>query len=447
MNRIIPIRSRSEKLPFLIAVLYLIGPVFNSIHPILDAIFWVSTLLVIYYVIVLRRIQPGYLKYFLVLFLVHGYMLVSISFYELVSTSDYIQVGLKPLRIYITVFGGWILSFIYYTRGYSFQTVLKHMYFAIGLHAVVMIVQFLNPTFKDFVYSYTTNIASAGIENYYYEYNFRMGGWAGGFGSATLSVSQSIGLLFIPFLLKDRSVSQKVIIYLLAVLIASSVLLSGRSGVLCCLLFLPLSIYMSGGRNIVVASTKVIFAVLVLVFIMYLLIDFVSDLPAQSELSSSLSRSIDTLINFQETGTYSDNTVNTLVGHIKFPNDLVTFVLGDGEHLVNTQFGRTLSSDIGYIRNLWSFGLLVSLMFWWPALYFLFVAFQKMRYQDSAKILFIVTLVTLFFQFKEAFLYSRILLSYSSLLLGYMYIEIYFGDRKRDIESPSYQGFSAVTQQ
>jgi hypothetical protein len=427
---------------FLISFLYLLGPVFNAIHPIFDVIFLVSGLLTVYYVLVVRRFPPGYMKWFLILFVVYGYMLISISFYPRVSISDYIQVGLRPIRIYITVLGGWILAYLYYIRGHTFRLVITHMYFAIGLHSIIMIAQFQYPAFKDFVYSYTTNIAVSGIDNYYYEYHYRMGGLAGGFGSATLSVSQSVGLLLAPFVLRENTGNHKLVIYLFAVLIAASVLLSGRSGVLSSLLFFPLSMYIIGNRNFVGASIRVIFSILVLGAGIILLINFISVLPAQSELYASISRSIDTFISFQDTGNFSDNTVNTLFTHILFPSDMVVLLLGDGEHLVNTQFERTLQSDIGYIRNIWSFGFIVSVLLWGPTLYFLYVAIKKFYNHTSAKVLFIVTLVILFFHAKEAFLYSRILLSYFSLLLGCLYFEIYHTNYQKrlshSLASPRY---------
>ncbi|MEL4402896.1 hypothetical protein AAEJ42_21885, partial [Shewanella algae] len=75
------------------------------------------------------------------------------------------------------------------------EKLIELVFYSIGLHAIIMIIQFFNVEFKDFVYGYTTT-----GEFTSFEYNFRMGGLSGAAGGSILSVVQSLGIILMPFL-------------------------------------------------------------------------------------------------------------------------------------------------------------------------------------------------------------------------------------------------------
>ncbi|MFX7870451.1 hypothetical protein ABTK02_20580, partial [Acinetobacter baumannii] len=64
-----------------------------------------------------------------------------------------------------------------------------------------------------------------------------------------------------------------------------------------------------------------------------------------------------------------DETTNELLGkHVMFPNELGIALLGQPENLINFGEKRTLNSDMGYIRDIWSFGYIGALLYASPLL-------------------------------------------------------------------------------
>lgn len=433
-------KSRASQVAlFCVIFCYCLGPVLNSINQIVDFIFITALLLSLYQIAWVRRYPPDYVKIFLILVPVFFYLFVSVAISENGGLFDLLKMVLKPVRILVTVVGGVVLASLFVKLGYSYATVYFFLYLTITLHAAIMVCQLFFPDFKDFVYSYTTNIASAGIEGYSYGYNFRMGGLAGGFGSSTLSITQAFGIVLLPFLARNRSLIFLIFLYSSAILIFASVVLSGRSGVLCILLFFPIAVGLAGKGNGLGSSIKVVFSILAIFMLVAGVVVWIGmfsglrtteharTYEAGSLISIdifwALHRTFQTLLEADASGKFNDNTINTLVTHIVLPHKMEVLALGDAEHLINSHFGRVLDSDIGYVRNIWSMGIFLAFAYWLPYFYFVIKAFKRVRLAESAKVLFLILLVTLFFHAKEDILYSRILLSYLAVILGLFYLE------------------------
>jgi hypothetical protein len=348
-------------------------------------------------------------------------MIFSISLYSNVQINDYIQTFLRPFRILITLFGGYSLTYILYKKNYSTNQILDFVFLSIVIHAVIMIYQLYDSSFKDWIYSYTTTGEFRGSN----EYEFRMGGLSGGTGSSTLSVSQSIGVLMLPFLLTRANLFRKIIFISLGLLVFYSIIITGRSGVLSILLFLPLSLYLSNPKIKFSMLLKNFLGIFGFIGLIFFTINFLSEMDNESTTFYAISRSLDTIINAKETGIVEDNTSKELLNnHLLFPEDSITFLFGNGEHLVNTQFERTLHSDIGYIRNLWSFGIFGAIIFWMPYFYYMIISLKLAKRHQSAAILCLISAVTILFQSKENFMYSRILFSMYSIMIAIFYFDI-----------------------
>ena len=76
-----------------------------------------------------------------------------------------------------------------------------------------------------------------------------------------------------------------------------------------------------------------------------------------SNIYLSIGRTLDTFILYTQGEKFSVSTYETLKSHLILPTKIKIFLFGEGEHLLGKQFDRILHSDIGYIRTLWSFGL------------------------------------------------------------------------------------------
>ena len=406
---------------FLLMFFFSAGPVLNSIHPIFDFMFLSGLSLVLIQILYLRRRPPPYYKVFLILVPVFIYAGISLLFYEDVSVNDYVRIILKPVRVFIAVLAGATLVTLFRRANLGANSVYLYLYYSISLSALVMIVQFLYPEFKDFVYSFTR--ADDMRELYSYDYNFRMGGLAGGYGSSTLSVAQAFGVLLLPFVCKGRGNLAKFGLRFLAVLIVLSVLLSGRSGVFVLLLFYPWCVLRSNNSKSVSKSIWFIFAMAGMIGGIAGLVMLTSILDQQSDIFYAVRRSLETFINIAESGTFNDDTVNTLFGHLLIPPTADAFLLGSAEHMVNTHFDRSLGSDIGFIRNIWTFGAVMVIGYWLPYILFFLRSVKTSLKDDSVTLLKVIIIMSILLHLKEDVLYSRILLSYLSIILAVFHFE------------------------
>ena len=394
----------------------------NSYSSLVDFIFFTSILLSLYLFIRTRQFPPPFFKIFWILIPVFFYVVVSTVFYVEAQLFDFIRLGLKPIRIMVTVLGGFALVTLFLRSGYSIDSVYLFIFLSIGFHAVLMISQLYFPDFKDLIYSYTTS-SSLKDESYSYEYNYRMGGLAGSFGSSTLSVTQAFGVILLPFINKGRVLWQRWFLNLCAGIIFFSVIICGRSGLLFTLLFYPLSVMLASGTFSLRSAVKLITSILVVLLLVSGLLSLISNLDDTSDIFHSLRRTFEALIAINDGGAWEDNTVNTLKTYWIFPSRPEIFILGSSEFLINTHFSRTLDSDIGYIRNIWGMGIFVAVAYWMPYFYFCIKGWKNLSHYKSANVLLIITLITILLHAKEDVFYSRILLSYFALILGVFYFE------------------------
>jgi len=406
----------------LLSFLYIFGPVVNSIGSWVDFIFITSVLITAYARVIYGTKIPSYFKYFALFIPVSIYSLITIMNYPDAAFADYFRFLLKPIRILITIYAGYSLVFFirkYYGSKYQI-VVYTFVFIACILHGGIMTYQLFNPEFKDWVYALITT----GDYRSSYGYNFRMGGLSGSTGGAVLSVVQALGILVIPSVFKHTSVVGKLILVIGGLFLFFTILICGRSGIYVVILFIPFLIFLSA-KIVNVSFMLKILAVLVFLISAFIgLLKLYDSVESKSPLYYALTRSLDTFLDARKSGSFDDKTVVTLQDHIVFPNDVKTWVLGNPEHLVKTQYDRTLNSDIGYIRNIWSFGIFFSFSYWVPIIIFAIISFLLIRKYDSAKLVFVLSLLMLFFHAKENYLYVRMFLSVYSMVLFTLYFEV-----------------------
>jgi hypothetical protein len=249
-----------------------------------------------------------------------------------------------------------------------------------------------------------------------------MGGFSGAAGGSILSVVQSIGVIMLPFI-SDNSLIKRVVRIIFVALIIGSVLICGRSGVLSIIVCLPIA-YMSM-YSILTPKFLIRISIIILCFIglLSILFIFINSLPVDDPLSLVLNRTLDTYINLNETGNLQDETTSDLLNnHLIFPNKFSILVLGQPENLINFGVNRTLNSDLGYIRDIWSFGLPGAIIYMFPILWSLYKVFVSHFKNNASKMLIVVSLIYLLFNFKEPYLYVRMLWSIYSIIIACHYI-------------------------
>ena len=408
--------STKNYLIFFVLFLYIYGPVLNKIGSWADIIFIISILVSLFNVKKTRLIYQIPLNYFFILILFYIFLSIKILFYPNITALNWSLNFLKPFRILFTLYSGYFLSNYFYNKKYNFHEILKTIYWIIIIHSIIIIIQFFNIDFRDFIYSYTTT----GEFRSTFEYEFRMGGLSGGSGGAVLSTVQSLGIIILPFILKlSNKIFTIFLFFIGSSLILLSIILTGRSGIYCILLFLPISLYLIHGGVKTMRYSLIIFSISISVF---LFINQLLQSLGLTEFYNSFYRTFDSFISLTETGKYENETVSILKDYILFP-DLQTFLFGSNDALLNYDVDRNLDSDIGYVRNIFSFGIFGFILYILPFILLLIYSIKKIKLSMPHKLLFILLLIMAFFHSKESFLYVRMFWSIISLILGYILVD------------------------
>lgn len=363
-------------------------------------------------------------------------ILVALSSYGLmmaianVDAAISLHATVRPLRALGTVLGCCVIAFLAsfkYKDGPSrsgglFVLILL----AISAHGCIMIAEFLSPSFRDSVYQFTVNTDLVTGARLYYS----MAGLSNG-GGAQLSVYQSMGCLLVPSILAfSSSWAMTLLIATCGAICLASIAISGRSGLLCLCLFYPLICVMVYGflSGIRLAILHVAIGVGTIAGIGSMVIILNSDLSSGDEKSSS--DGIDAVfMRIQDEITESESAA-TLRDHVLVPETPTGLFFGDPRHAELSQgsVDRILNSDIGYVRTVFSYGLVGACI---QYAFYVFVAILGVRGLKShalrpyAAFVVVNSVAMLFFEMKETFALSRIGLSITALSAAWLSMQLY----------------------
>lgn len=341
------------------------------------------------------------------------------------SEPSHFQVALRPLRA-LLMLGGLYFYILAYAKEFKerfAEALLFDIFIAISVHALLMIAQFIFPELRNAIYVFT--FADQMLE---FNQQFRMAGLTNG-GGAQLSLFQAMGLVVWPLVMQNhKSVSKKVVSALMAICIAVSLLLSGRSGIILALMTLPVIVYFSHRGSFVsrvVWVVKIAGAAATLGGALYALVlsgSIHSDNWAYAERAAD--RSLDFILGDQSLTEHG--VILDLKGMLFIPDDVATFWFGD-PYLFDTSYlmgERIVPSDIGYIIFLFGYGAIGSLIQY--AFYGLII-WYSVRYWRYNKQLALISLVwavsVLIFHAKEVLVFSRIGFSLTVMIMAALALE------------------------
>lgn len=342
--------------------------------------------------IIFRSIAKG--NYVLPSFLMELFALMCFTYILMLSTSIFHAPNLKELTTliqrpikFIVITQG-VYFFLRETKNYSVDKLIRDLIITASVHALIMQLQLFIPEFKMWVYNYTTTGEFRGT----YDLDFRMGGVSGSTGGAVLSVVQAVSC-FLTLKVTKYSLGQRVIYVLLALLLFSSILLSGRSGLLALVIMTVLN-------GFVVADKRYFLKLgLGLAISVPLILNLFSLIEEGSDLFYSFRRSIDFLLSKGALDQSGVMSFSEMLDFPVFPN----YLIGDYNSIIHNQFGRDYESDVGYLRNINSYGLGV-IFYFGISIMFLINSFKY-----ELKIAAIICVVMMIFHFKELFLFTRML--------------------------------------
>ncbi|HAE37813.1 MAG TPA: hypothetical protein DCG57_04140 [Candidatus Riflebacteria bacterium] len=326
------------------------------------------------------------------------------------------QIAMRSIRALLNFLGALALVNIYYQRSKTSFTenIIRDIYLSLTAHAALMVAMYLNHGLRVAIYRLTdagsyVNLTSSFLDGY------RISGLT--YGLSQTSVLQMLGLLILPLTLRNcRSLAGKLVLIAGAPLLVISILISGRSGLMLAIAFLPICIIsllweIADKRSPGQALSAILKGAAVIAAIVLLLSLISFRMPGKFA-SYSLQQAGEIFDTVQMKGT----TVENISGMIILPESWPEFLFG------SSNLGRGdldyIPSDIGWIKTLFAVGLIGTLLMLFPYLLALRVAFLLFRgdpYLAAAS--FLIFLSALLLNFKELALLTRNQWSIHSLLL------------------------------
>jgi hypothetical protein len=300
------------------------------------------------------------------------------------------------------------------------------IYFAIGAHALLMVVQFFVPDLRDAMYRFT--FADQALE---VNQRFRMAGLTNG-GGAQLSIFQSAGLVFWPVVVdREKRVLGKVLVNVIAMLIFASLVLSGRSGILLAVGLLPVVIYLAfETRHAVLFSLRNLVGLAVIAAVTigaFSIVLSVQDIESLQSADTALTRSLDLFSVEDGRGMLGRDDSNQFFSeHFFLPSDWSTLVFGD-PYLFEQAYAmhdRIVDSDSGYITFVFGYGVIGSLPQYAFYLLLIWFAIRHRHLNRQLAVLSALWAVAIIcFHVKEILMFSRIGFSITVLLATALAVE------------------------
>ena len=343
------------------------------------------------------------------------------------------QIALRSARALINLLGGASLAYLYWRR-YGAQLlpyVTLHLYLALSVHAFLILMMFLQPDLRAFVYQ-MTSAASFVNNNSPFLQGLRIPGLT--YGLATTSVLQLGGLLLLLPVARYWRGRPFVLLGVLcgAPLLLLSLLLTGRTGLLLGMLFVPAAWVLSGKRRgnnrsagrradgagrLFGRVARTLATVAVVGAVVYVV---VRNLP--SFFYSFTLPHAEEVLEFLVQGGRT-RTTEILAASYFWP-DRVGETLFGSSNLGRGDLGY-IESDVGYVRILHAIGLLGSTLIAVPYLYGMRLMLALRRYARHVAVAgWFILLSTVVLHFKEIGMMTRNQWSVQCLLMcaGLLYL-------------------------
>lgn len=274
--------------------------------------------------------------------------------------------------------------------------ILKSVFFAGLIHAIIMILAFFWGAFRSALYSIVV-LGDQGES--FVEKMVRSPGLTTGGGDG-LSVIQAISLCFGIYYfaeIKGRTRIIETILYIIAFLILlTSILLSARTGLILFLIFLFSLIFLRLLRFLAsrvfdkvflrkIISILLIFAVVIPIGFVFLL---------ESDYSRFAFRASELFLNYFAEGEITTSSTERLKEMYFLPGTIDHVLFGDGN------FGRDpklhqISSDVGYVRMIFGVGILGCIILFLPLIFSAFIAIKNLTHNKHLAILLMFVIFTI----------------------------------------------------
>ncbi len=296
------------------------------------------------------------------------------------------------LAMVVTGFSIAIMSDIYAKTNIDSLVLTKFFIYAIILNSIVVLLEFLIPSFRSFIESL---LIPSSRTDYMVGLRFRGIASAGG---ASLSIAHGLSGVLLYYLHRKRLINP--IFALFGILLCfSSLIFIGRSGIL--LLFVGIFFVhiMIKKTNAKRKISNVIFTFLAFL----LIVVFVTNINYLYNMLPSFYQtySLNLFMNGLE-GIQNEGTLNSVIKFIVFPDSYVDLIFGIGNFSGGFEFGYLFPGDPGIMKLSTAYGIPLAFMIY----LLIFIWCINLPSGNLKEILFIMIIFFVIFEFKEPFLFK-----------------------------------------
>lgn len=304
-----------------------------------------------------------------------------------------------------------IFVYIFLKFNISFKNLILYLQIIIFIQALFVILYFFSLDFKNWTLDFIP--ASGNLDP---RLDFRSRGLMNG-ASATGSLMMSFGLIFTAYLAVVSEVKKRYFFYfsISFSLILISIFFIGRTGFLIVpfvgFYFLFIYIYKKEFRNNIKIFVGYIFTYLVIGFVFLSILMYLNLLSIDLTKFNTVLNWVTNEINFQN-GSMEIKTLTILSSHWFVPDDIKTFLFGNPSSFDEER----ISSDIGFIRILYGFGIIGSILFYGFFIFVFLKMIQKLEKIEEKLIIIIFAILLFITEIKEPFLFKVSINSFILLL-------------------------------
>ncbi len=319
-------------------------------------------------------------------------------------------------RVFFQFLGGYALMRLYYAKYYDNMAdkLLEHLYWAIAAHALIMLLMFVFTPIRSLVLA-VLRVTMETRSGPAFLLGKRVGGLT--FALDTLSVVQSFGILLFPFVIRRFRGLKRTLAYLALVVTAFSVVISGRTGTIMLILFLPVALFYMR-RNVFMIFAKLGLVALLLGVLLAILRP---GEDVQYRFEYQIERLTGALTSYEQGGEgLQEGVTGKLIDDYRtdWPKDIGVFVYGNARSSRPVDSPYFVSADPGYILDVYGIGIIgsvIMLSFYGICLWHALKCFSHHKLLALASLLY--TLMILIVNGKVRFALARECFTVSVVLL------------------------------
>lgn len=327
------------------------------------------------------------------------------------------QIAMRSLRALVNFLGALALTNFYFAQaGSDFANrLIRDIYLALSGHAALMTAMFMSTSLRNNVYQITDALAYVNLGTSFLD-GYRISGLT--YGLSQTSVLQMLGLLLMPMALRScQSCIGRLLIIAGAPLLAISVLISGRSGLLLGMAMLPLSFpFLLIADRQVYSPTRAIAGVLKF-FLLVFGIAFLTRISISWLPERFTTYTVNQAMEVYSALTLSGPTVEATSDMFFLPGNWRELIFG------SSNLGRgsleNIPSDVGWVKTIFAIGIIGTLMMLMPYLLAIMTAYEARHIDPYLSVASVMVFVSaLLLNTKELALLTRNQWSVHALLFS-----------------------------